>query len=152
MIRKDGFVPINKQHAMDLIRQSGHSASGLSVLTGHSPSWLSSNLKIGSIHRDDLKTLKEAGCDLYPALTVIPNIYILKSDIGIVFKTILMYREGMSFNQIAEFLGIDRTTARRYTETWYDNRFGLSADLLRLTIKAMEEEDASHTERNTHHR
>lgn len=140
MLRKEGFIRIDGDYAKKLLRSQGYTASSLSRALYRSPSWLSANLKIGSIHREDVKRLQELGCDLSPALITVPTVWVLKFDLGLILKVIIMTHNGDSIRHISNTLGIDWKTVKRYTETWKETRFGMSQELIEQMLTVFTEE------------
>lgn len=122
---KHGFVEINAEKARDIIKANHQKMSKLSQSLGYSQSWLQHALKNGSIHTEDIKALEELGCDLRPAQVVHPTVWLVKIDIGLIIETIIRADKDEAIYSIANDLGIDWKTVKRYIETWETNHFGI---------------------------
>lgn len=144
---REGYVAIDRKMARDIIKANHQKMSALSVSLGYSPSWLQHALQNGSLHTEDLKALLGFGLDLRPAKKVNPTEWTIKLDIGLILDTVIRANNGESIYSIADSLGIDWKTARRYIATWKDSRFGIKQEQLLALYNIIEKEnrDASRT-------
>lgn len=123
MSRRKDFYAIDGEIAKKIIKRNGFKMTELSRALGFSNSWLQHSLFNGSLNVDDVERLNELGVDLTPALKDIPENWIQKTDIGMIFDVILLHSQGHSITRIADEIGISWKTVRRYIETWRHTKF-----------------------------